>query len=159
MLIEVRPALSADHDSHLELRRLMLEELTEARGGAQLIASLGDSSTATGLEGTPEGGRPGAVRTPTRLLGFIGEVPVGFAEVAQSPEVPEIAEISELFVHPDCRGVGVGAALLQRCLEWAAARGYQGIDSRVLPGARDAKNFFEAAGMVARLITVHRRFV
>ena len=41
---------------------------------------------------------------------------------------------------------------------WARATGCIGIESMALPGDRDTKNFFEAAGLIARAIVVHRSF-
>ena len=53
-------------------------------------------------------------------------------------------------MEPEAREVGVGELLLDTVLRWAEARGCFGIDSIVLPGNRETKNFFETAGMVAR---------
>ena len=39
----------------------------------------------------------------------------------------------------------------------ATARGAVGIEALALPGDRATKNFFEAQGMVARAIIVHRQ--
>lgn len=93
------------------------------------------------------------------MLGTIDGVPVGYA-VAQRVELPggaPLASLSNLFVLPEARGVGVGAALLDAVLAWATASGCVGIDSTALPGDRGTKNFFESYGMVARAISVHRR--
>lgn len=93
------------------------------------------------------------------LLGTIDDVPVGYA-VAQREELPggaPLATLSNLFVLPEARGVGVGAALLDSVLAWATSSGCAGIDSTALPGDRMTKNFFESYGMVARAISVHHR--
>ena len=67
------------------------------------------------------------------------------------------ADLTDLYVEPDAREVGVGEALLDAVIGWATAQGCTGIDSVALPGMRDTKNFFESAGMVARAIVVHRK--
>ena len=67
-----------------------------------------------------------------------------------------IVHVDELVVTPDARGVGLGVALLDEATAWATAIGAVGIESIALPGQRATKNFFEAAGMKARLLTVYR---
>ena len=109
------------------------------------------------------------------LLGMIDDVTLGFGVVRRSddPTVaghstgdstvrandpPEsIAVIEELFVTVPARGVGVGRALLDAIVEWAADQGCSGVDAVALPGARETKNFFEAAHFTARAIVVHHR--
>jgi len=46
--------------------------------------------------------------------------------------------------------------LLDYVIEWATERHCVGVDSLVLPGNRETKNFFESFGLVARAIVVHR---
>jgi hypothetical protein len=46
--------------------------------------------------------------------------------------------------------------MLSAALGWMAAAGCQGVDANTLPGARHTKNFFEEAGLTARLLVVHR---
>jgi len=50
------------------------------------------------------------------------------------------------FVESDARGVG-----------WCAERGCRDIDALALPGDRSSKQRLEAAGFVARLLTLNRR--
>ncbi len=59
-------------------------------------------------------------------------------------------------MEPGARGVGVGRALLDDLVAWFSASGCRGADASALPGDRATKNFYEAAGFKARLITVHR---
>ena len=94
------------------------------------------------------------------LCGTYDDVIVGAltARLADVPGVGAIARIDDLYVEPDAREVGVGAALINELRSWALERGCAGIDAVVLPGARATKNFFEAHGLVARAITVHQRF-
>lgn len=92
------------------------------------------------------------------LAGTIDGAVVGYAMAHEEPleDGGRVAVLTDVYVEPDARGVGVGAALLDAAVAWATERGCRGIDSAVLPGMRASKNFFEAAGMVARLIVVHR---
>ena len=87
------------------------------------------------------------------LVGGLGPVAVGYAVVRLEETVNgRLAVVSDLFVEPDARGVGVGRAVV----EWATGAGCHGVDAEVLPGDRASKNFFEGFGLVARKITVHR---
>lgn len=92
------------------------------------------------------------------LLGSIAGSPVGYAIVTQQELRGDyrLAEVLELFVEADARGVGVGEALMEAIDGWAVEQGCDGIDARALPGDRSTKNFFEAFGLVARAITVHK---
>ena len=101
-----------------------------------------------------------AVDDPTKLvaLGCIDTVPVGLlvTHLEALDDGTPLAVVVALYVEPEGRKVGVGSALLEAAISWAAARGCGGIDATVLPGNRDGKNFFEMHGMVARAIRVHR---
>ena len=92
------------------------------------------------------------------VVGTIDGVVVGFAVVDRQPlhDRRELAVLTDVFVLPGARGVGVGEAMLEICLDWAQATGCVGLDSLALPGDRETKNFFESFGLVARAITVHR---
>ena len=68
----------------------------------------------------------------------------------------ELARLTDVYVEPEARGVGVGEMLLDAVVAWATERGCIGIDSLALPGNRETKNFFESFGLVARAIVVHR---
>jgi hypothetical protein len=52
--------------------------------------------------------------------------------------------------------VGVGDRLIDAAAELAGGWGCAYLDSVVLPGDRETKNFFEAHGMVSRLLRVSR---
>lgn len=90
------------------------------------------------------------------LVGTIGPVVVGAlrAVVDVDPDGVRTCTITFLGVEPAARGVGVGRALLSSAREWATTQGASALDSSALPGDRSTKNFFEAHGMVARLIIV-----
>jgi ribosomal protein S18 acetylase RimI-like enzyme len=92
------------------------------------------------------------------LVGTIDDVVVGYAlaAVEMLTDGGRLARLTDIYVDPGAREVGIGELLLDAVLTWATEGGCFGIDSIVLPGNRETKNFFEAAGMVARAIIVHR---
>lgn len=69
-----------------------------------------------------------------------------------------LAVVTDLWVHPEARGVGVGYALMRNAADRAQELGCVGIDARALPGDRATKNFFESFGLVARAIEVNKTF-
>jgi GNAT superfamily N-acetyltransferase len=97
---------------------------------------------------------------PAQLLlaGTIDDNVVGYAHVVAEPLVDggELAVVTDIYVEPGAREVSLGELLLDEAIEWATKRGCIGIDSLALPGMRASKNFFEAAGLVARQIVVHK---
>jgi GNAT superfamily N-acetyltransferase len=126
-----------------EVRRLRAEggdALGQWRGGAAVRAELGE------LPGPDDG-------DAALLVGRIGEVVVGYAVLRRGSDR---ADLRELYCEPPARGVGVGHALLEAAMATASGWGCAAIDSQALPGDRATKNFFEAHGMVSRLIVVSR---
>ena len=93
------------------------------------------------------------------VVGTIDDAVVGHASVAREVlrDHTVLAVVADLYVLPDARGVGVGEAMMNLCLDWARRNGCIGVDSLALPGDRHTKNFFESFGLVARAIIVHRR--
>ena len=91
-------------------------------------------------------------------VGQIDEVPVGYAAAGvtllRTGEL--LGTISDIWVEPEAREVGVGEALVETVITWCTTRKCVGIDSIALPGNRATKNFFETFGFKARLLTVHR---
>ena len=149
----VRPAVEADLPRLVELARAFRAEASAEKGGTmwlreQLVAEVDEALVRIPLED------PGA----EVFVGLIDDVDVGYAVVETSPlaDDEQIAVIHEIYVEDGARGVGVGAALLDAAVDWATGRGCVGIDAFALPGARETKNFFEAHGMVTRLLRVHR---
>lgn len=68
-----------------------------------------------------------------------------------------IARIEELFVIPEARSVGVGESVFDALKQWAQEQELVAIDAFVLPGHRQAKNFFETFKMTAHALIVHTR--
>jgi GNAT superfamily N-acetyltransferase len=151
--VDARPAAPDDLDVITELAVAARAPLAGVRGGPVLLATdprAGDERRQLAA----------AVKDEDRLLlvGTIDRVVVGYllAAVTPTPAGWPLAAVEELFVEPDARQVGVGAAVLDRALAWAVDRGSRGIDAVALPGDRVTKNFFESHGLVARAIIAHR---
>jgi ribosomal protein S18 acetylase RimI-like enzyme len=149
----VRPATQADLADIAELARAAVAELSETKGGAVWARREGrvepfDDSLRAEIDDP-------AVAI---LVGTIDDIVVGYAvaSVEVLPDGGKLARLTDLYVDAEAREVGVGELLLDTVLSWAAEGGCFGIDSIVLPGNRETKNFFESAGMVARAIIVHR---
>lgn len=94
----------------------------------------------------------------TVVVGTIDDVVVGTG-IAEFPTLRDgrrLAVITDLWVDPDARAVGVGEHMVARLIEVAQAHDCIGIDASALPGQRATKNFFEGQGFTARLLTMHR---
>jgi GNAT superfamily N-acetyltransferase len=92
------------------------------------------------------------------VAGTVEDVVVGYAaaRVEVLRDGFRLARVSELFVEEPGRGVSVGEVMMDVVLEWCREQGCGGVDALVLPGHREAKNFFERFGLTARAIVVHR---
>ncbi len=142
-----RPATAEDTPAIGVLFRAATEELRAERGG-ELWARQRDRDAGFVW---PEDGRV--------LAGTIDGAVVGYAvvRVEALADGGRLAVLEDVYVDVDARGVGVGELLLDAAIAYAREQGCVGIDSLALPGMRGSKNFFEAAGLVARAIVVHRR--
>jgi GNAT superfamily N-acetyltransferase len=148
-----RPATIDDVGSIVEMSRAMRAELASYRGGdlwarEQKAAELDAAVVASTIEAADA-----AV-----LVGSIDDVVLGFGicRAVTLADGARIGVISELFVEPGAREVGVGETLVDRIVAWCTEHECIGIDATALPGHRAAKNFFEEHGFVARSLTMHR---
>lgn len=93
------------------------------------------------------------------LVGTLDDAVLGYgvAVVEEVPDGGRLGIVTDLYVEPGGREVGIGEALMDGLLEWCRTQGCFGVDSLALPGDRSTKNFFESFGLVARAIVVHRR--
>jgi GNAT superfamily N-acetyltransferase len=91
-------------------------------------------------------------------LGLFEDVPLGYAvaHLETLRDGSRLGIIDDLFVEPQAREVGLGAALAEAIVAWCEGQGCRGIDAWALPGNRETKNFFESFGFTARGIVVHR---
>lgn len=153
VVVEVRPAGADDLESLAASHRLGQAAVVDARGGA----------LDTLLKGRPE---PMTDTFTADLADAATEVSVGTADgvfvgycvlkIRELRNGDSLGVVTDLWVHPEARGVGVGYALMRSATDTATTRGCCGIDARALPGDRVTKNFFESFGLVARAIEVHK---
>jgi GNAT superfamily N-acetyltransferase len=148
-----RPATSDDLPRLVELAALSIEEKRAQKGGELWLATaarrppladgfaaeLADERSSV-LVGTLDGA----------VLGY------GACHVQELGDGRLLGVVTDLFVEPQGREVGIGEALMQALVDWCAAQGCFGVDSVALPGDRSTKNFFESFGLTARAIVVHR---
>jgi GNAT superfamily N-acetyltransferase len=148
-----RRAIPTDVPRVAELAHLAIEELRTQRGG-RVWASR--EARAEPLDAS----LTAALADPAHVVavGTIDEVVVGYAVAPLEHLRGEhpLAVVDDLYVEPDARGVGGGEGLMDLLLTWAHEQGASGIDAFTLPGNRETKNFFEARGLTARAILVHR---
>lgn len=131
----VRLADPVDRNAVAHLRSRALNELAALRGG-------------TLYEAPVIGG--------DRLwLGLIDDEIVGYLAARVEGH---LGKVDGIYVEPECRGVGVGEAMMAAALAWFRDQDCIGVDAVALPGARSTKNFFEETGFTARLLTMHRPF-
>src|SRR5262249_26111832 len=150
-----RPATAEDVPRIAELAELARHELTPMKGGTLWAAR--------------EAIAPPFERTYAALLdrddalvvvGTVDDTVVGFgvAPLEQLRTGDTLGVITDLFVEPDARAVGVGEAMAESLVAFCAAQHCVGIDALALPGHRAAKNFFEESGFTARALVMHRPF-
>ena len=149
----VRPAVAEDLTRLTALARAAIDELADEKGG---IVWRRHAARREPLE---EGLAEDLARADTQVLvGTIDDAVVGYSVTTVETlfDNGALAVVRDLFVEPEARGVGVGAAVMEAILAWAGERGCIGVDALALPGGRATKNFFESFGLVARAIVVHR---
>ena len=140
MMEGVRLAMVEDLEALEEFAAQAVEEQIDNRGGT--IWSRRETRS------QPYRARlAAALNAPDQDLwvGLIDEAAVGYAVArAEGLRTGEILGIvSDLWVEPAAREVGVGEALINEIIGWCKERGCIGIDSLALPGNRATKNFFE----------------
>ena len=144
-MVTSRDAADGDRSVIDALGTLALDELRDQRGGLLLF----DFDRAdTGH----------VVQDEAAVYAVVGEIDrivvgYGLCRVVGTGGL-RVATLEDLYVHGEARGVGVGAAMLHRVRDWARGQGCTHLESQVLPGNRDAKNFFERMGMVTRRMQV-----
>lgn len=149
-----RTAASADLSRIGDLARLMRAELTPMKGGELWAVRearpepLEDSYAALL-------GREDACLLVGTIDGAV--IAFGAVEVERLRSGDNLGVITDLFVEPEARGVGVGEALAGDLVAFCLRHDCVGIDALALPGHRAAKNFFEDSGFTARAIVMHRR--
>jgi GNAT superfamily N-acetyltransferase len=144
-----------------ELAQQAVAELRRGRGGEVWARTLGrrppfDAFLRQQLD------RPGDHRV---VVGTLDDAVVAYAVARLDPSPPDdvgppselLGTVTDLYVQPEARGLGIGEAMMQHLVDWCTEQGCYGIDSIALPGDRETKNFFERFGLTARAILVHRK--
>jgi GNAT superfamily N-acetyltransferase len=149
-----RAATAADLPALVELASALRAELGEQRGGTLWSVR----------EARPEPLEPTLRALLERddtcvVVGVIDDAVVGFGEVELETlrDGSRLGVIGDLFVEADARAVGVGEAIAGALIDFCRGAGCVGIDALALPGAREAKNFFERNGFTARALIMHHR--
>ena len=148
-----RPATEADIPRLAELAAEGVAEQVEARGGA--IWSQREARALPAHDSLRA-----ALDDPAQLVlaGTIDDSVVAYA-VARQERLRTgalLGIVTDIYVEPEGRAVGLGEALIDRIIDWCKAAGCVGIDAWALPGNRETKNFFETFGFTARALVVHR---
>jgi GNAT superfamily N-acetyltransferase len=149
----VREADPSDLARLVELARGAIAELTPTKGGdvwsrREARQEPVDASIAAAIEAVDH----------LVLLGELDGAALGYAIArVDALDGAPLAVVEDLYVEPGARAVGLGEALMDEVIAWCRDRGCAGVDSLVLPGNRETKNFFESFGLVARAIVVHKR--
>lgn len=150
-----RQAVASDVPAIVELAREGIAELALLRGGTvwqrrearqePIAAGLADAVAAAGSDAAA-------------VVGTVDGTVVGYglSRVDALDDGGRLAVVTDLYVHPGARGIGIGEAMMDQLVAHATAAGAVGIDALALPGDRATKNFFETFGLKARAIVVHR---
>jgi ribosomal protein S18 acetylase RimI-like enzyme len=152
----VRAATVGDLDRLGELGHEFVQGLVTQRGGSLLVGTVGGLPDPTGLARRFADLVDAADQLV--LVGTVDRAVCGFAlaRLGAGGAEGSIGVLEGCYVEPAARGVGVGRLLLDTVVAWLGERGCSGVDGTALPGDRAAKNFFEAAGFKARVLTMHR---
>jgi ribosomal protein S18 acetylase RimI-like enzyme len=148
-----RPATADDVARVAELARVMRDELAVMKGGVLW------STREARPEPLEDSYRALLDRNDARLVvGTLDDVVVGFGAVVVETlrSADRLGVITDLFVEPEARSVGLGETIAGDLVAFCTAQECVGIDALALPGHRAAKNFFEGSGFIARAIVMHR---
>lgn len=148
-----RLATSADLPRVAELAAQAVSELQAGRGGAVWARTQGRKAPYE-----PALEHELAASDHCLLVGTLDDSVVGYgvAQVQALADGGRLGVVTDLYVEPLAREVGLGELVMEELVAWCRDQGCFGVDSLALPGDRHTKNFFESFGLVARAIVVHR---
>lgn len=149
-----RPATPDDLEAIVALARRQRAEAVASRGGSLWTAREARSEPLSEAYLRLIDGHDASL-----VVGCVADVVVGFgaAVVESLHDGRPLGIVTDLYVEPGARGVGVGEAVLDQLVSFCAERGCAGVDALALPGERETKNFFEGSGFAARALVMHRR--
>ena len=146
-----RPAQIEDKEILGELLLHAQNELKNQRGG-MLYLQTEVRANFSSLEAD--------LKDPDSMLavGVFENLVVGWGAVNtyQVEDGPKIGRITEIYVQPEARNIGVGEVVISSLLEWAKANGCGGIEGTALPGNREMKGIFERFGIKTRLLVLYK---
>ena len=149
-----RPATAADLERLAQLASAAVTEQVGERGGSiwstrEARPLPADASLREDLDADDR----------LLLVGTIDDAVLGYACVRTETlrDGRLLGVLTDVFVEPEARAVGVGEVLIDAVLAWCNERGCSGVDGLALPGNRETKNFFETFGFTARALVVHRK--
>ncbi|HRW38323.1 MAG: GNAT family N-acetyltransferase [Acidimicrobiales bacterium] len=150
-----RAARADDLAAIAQLAKAARDELAAQRGGPVWRAQLGrpdpvERSFSNQLGAPAERGSAVVGTIDATVVGY------GISSIEVLGDGSRLAVVSDLYVDPEARGVGIGEAMMDLLVDHARSVGARGIDALALPGDRATKNFFETFGLKARAIIVHR---
>lgn len=153
MNINARKAGPGDIDDLIPLYRALEKEQTALRPMWRLADGLPEPAE-TAFEAILD------EEDSLLVIGGLDAVPLGFAWARLTELLPQaqgdlVAVVRLIHTDAAARGVGIGEALMDVIFAHYRPLGITKFDALVSPGHRNAKNFFEANGFKARLITMH----
>ena len=152
-----RRASPADLGPVADLAREAISQLSALRGGSVWSRHAAHPEPVEDtLIGALSDGEPAHIAVVGTIDGTI--VGYGLAHLDPLHDGRCLAVVTDLYVTPEGRGVGVGEQMLDLLIAWAREHQAVGIDALALPGDRATKNFFETFGLTARSLVVHRSF-
>jgi len=131
-----RPATTADE----QLLRELWEEFEAELGGPEYLRESWDEAWEDLSETVKDG---------VALIAEVDEGPVGFVFCVLGDRGRKTAHVTDLYVRPEARGKGVGAALLGELLEPARAAGLDHVSLEVLVRNHDARRLYDRLGFAA----------
>ena len=148
-----RLATSDDLARIAELAGTLVAESTDAKGGP--IWSSREARPAPHLDSYRALLDVGDAQV---VVGTIDDVVVGFGavEIERLRTSANLGVVTDLYVEPQARAIGVGEAMIDALLAFCVEHNCIGVDALALPGARATKNFFEGHSFTARALVMHR---
>ena len=151
--VAVRSATPDDLGILADAHRLGQAAVVDARGGPLDTLLLGRAEPIADSFAADLIKEESVVSVGTAAGAFVGYCVLVIRDLANGRT---LGVVTDLWVHPQARGIGVGHALMSQATDTAIGRQCMGIDARALPGDRSTKNFFEGFGLVARALNVYK---